>query len=233
MQPIPVSTSAIVSAAKRCVEAGADSIHFHVRNAVGLESLSAADVSVQVKAINEVLPEVPVGISTGEWIQPDPEKRIDAIRHWDYLPDYVSVNGHEEGFEHVVLALRRKGIRIEAGIRDADAARAFVQSGMLCHCFRILIEPVSQDLAKAIACIEAIEEILLGEISSQTVLLHGVDETAWPLLALAAKKTYESRMGFEDALLLPSGQPAQNNEALIQTAIAHYLPNAAAHQKKA
>ena len=215
------------------MQAGADSVHFHVRNAAGLESLSATDVSVQVRAIKEAIPEIPVGISTGAWIEPDLEKRIGAIQHWSYMPDYVSVNGHEEGFEHVVLALRRKGIRIEAGIRDAEAALAFVRTGMLSFCFRILIEPISQDLEEAMATVEAIEEILLGEISNQAVLLHGVDNMAWPMLALAAKKTYESRMGFEDALFLPSGQPAQNNQALIEKAIASYLPHAAANQKKA
>nr|WP_276321246.1 3-keto-5-aminohexanoate cleavage protein [Deinococcus fonticola] len=46
--------------------------------------------------------------------------------------------------------------------------------------------------------------------------MHGMDDVTWPLLRRAARITGASRIGFEDVLTLPDGQPAHSNAQLYQ-----------------
>ncbi|WP_135229069.1 3-keto-5-aminohexanoate cleavage protein [Deinococcus fonticola] len=43
-----------------------------------------------------------------------------------------------------------------------------------------------------------------------------MDDVTWPLLRRAARITGASRIGFEDVLTLPDGQPAHSNAQLYQ-----------------
>ncbi|MEP6687502.1 MAG: 3-keto-5-aminohexanoate cleavage protein [Gemmatimonadales bacterium] len=51
-------------------------------------------------------------------------------------------------------------------------------------------------------------------------LLHGTGPTAWPLLAEAARRGYQARIGLEDRLFLPDGRIAPDNAGLIAAALA-------------
>lgn len=218
---VPVTTDELVEAAKSAVLAGADAIHFHVRDRNGKETLEPLFVNEQVKAVKAAVPETPVGISTGAWIVPDIDQRLAYIREWEELPNFVSVNGHEAGFERIVQAILDKKIGVEAGLNSAQAAADFSGSGLLNECFRLLIEPQEQDLNAALATVKAIEDNLTGRQPHQTVVLHGFDSTCWELLKVAKYKGYDLRIGFEDTLLDPSGAIAESNEALVKAAF-HY-----------
>src|SRR6476646_1027034 len=102
---IPITTGQLCVSAMESVVAGAGAIHFHVRDPAGNETLDFQYVSEQVSGIKTVLPDIPLGISTGEWIEPDISKRISLIKKWNVFPDFVSVNGHETGFELVAEEL--------------------------------------------------------------------------------------------------------------------------------
>jgi len=80
---IPVTSEELVKSAIESVHAGAKEIHFHVRDREGNESLHSYFVEEQVKAIKRALPNIPVGISTGQWIEPDLNRRITLIRNWE------------------------------------------------------------------------------------------------------------------------------------------------------
>jgi uncharacterized protein (DUF849 family) len=49
-------------------------------------------------------------------------------------------------------------------------------------------------------------------------LLHGLGHCAWHLIDLAARRRYDTRMGFEDTLRLPDGSLARSNAELIHAA---------------
>jgi uncharacterized protein (DUF849 family) len=51
------------------------------------------------------------------------------------------------------------------------------------------------------------------------VLLHGLDESCWPLLEHAAARGVQTRIGLEDTLLLPDGSTADGNAALVSAAV--------------
>jgi uncharacterized protein (DUF849 family) len=217
---IPITTEQLCTSAKESVTVGAEAIHFHVRDPAGKETLDFQYVSEQVSGIKTALPGIPVGISTGEWIEPDLSKRIFLIRTWVILPDFASVNGQEAGFEMVADELLKKGVGIEAGINSLQAAVNFRNSGLLKYCFRILLEPGEQELQKALKNLEAIENFLSGLLDKQSVLLHGYDKTCWELLKIAHQKGYDCRVGFEDVLTLPTGKLASSNLELVQEASA-------------
>jgi uncharacterized protein (DUF849 family) len=102
--------------AAACVAAGADAIHMHPRDAEGRETLEAAVVDDVAARVRDACG-VPVGVSTGAWIEPDLERRLDLIRAWS-APDYASVNLSEAGSERVMQALVRRGSRDRGRRRD-------------------------------------------------------------------------------------------------------------------
>jgi len=89
-----VTAEELARDAAACVAAGAGAIHMLPRDADGRETL---DVDACVRAVRAACG-VPVGVSTGAWIEPDLERRLDLIGAWNE-PDYASVNVSEDGFE--------------------------------------------------------------------------------------------------------------------------------------
>jgi uncharacterized protein (DUF849 family) len=64
---------------------------------------------------------------------------------------------------------------------------------------------------------------VLGEVmaagSPAPVLLHGLNESCWPLLEHAGTRGVQTRIGMEDTLLLPDGTTAPDNAALVAAAV--------------
>jgi uncharacterized protein (DUF849 family) len=58
-----------------------------------------------------------------------------------------------------------------------------------------------------------------GVGSPAPVLLHGLDESCWPLLKHAGLCGVQTRIGMEDTLLLPDGTPTPDNAALVAAAV--------------
>lgn len=216
---LPVSSEELAKSAIESIHAGAKEIHFHVRDGEGNETLDADFVNEQVHVIKTALPRVPVGISTGQWIEPDLSRRIALLKNWHYLPDFASVNGNEEGSDVIIAELLRKGIGIEAGISDLQTAKFFRESNLLKHCFRILLEPGEQELPAALDNLKTMEDCLTDIWMGKPVLLHGFDRTCWDILDVAINKGYDLRIGFEDTLRLRSGEIAHNNAELVREVV--------------
>jgi uncharacterized protein (DUF849 family) len=150
---------------------------------------------------------------------PDLGTRIALIEGWDVLPDFASVNFHEIGALEVFRALGDHGIAVEAGIWNLDAARFFRQSGLASRCLRLLIEP-AQEPGNAKVRLNEMEGVLQGIECPR--LLHGFEVFAWEFIALAAGRGYETRIGFEDTLLLPEGNCPKDNGELVNSCAGNY-----------
>lgn len=199
--------------------AGAGAIHFHVRSPDGRESLAAPDVARAVSAVRSACRGAPAGISTGAWIEPDPDRRLSLVRRWHVLPDYASVNFNEPGAVEIAEELLELGVAVEAGLPDPGAAEALVRSGLEDRCLRLLLEPQEPELSAALDTVSAMERVLGGAMAGPASrLLHGVDVTAWPLLQEAARRGYDARIGLEDTLRLPGGELAGDNLELVRAA---------------
>jgi uncharacterized protein (DUF849 family) len=55
--------------------------------------------------------------------------------------------------------------------------------------------------------------------SPAPMLLHGFDESCWPLLEHAGRRGVQARIGLEDTLRLPDGTAAPGNAELVSAAV--------------
>ena len=215
---LPVTPAEQARTAAACRDQGADAVHAHVRDDDGRETLTAGAVGALIRAVRAAAPALPVGISTGAWIVPDPEARAGHVRRWRERPDFASVNFDEPGAADVAGALLALGVGVEAGLASPAAAEAFVASRLAPRCLRVLLEPQEEAVPVALATTASIEQVLSGAGIALPRLLHGTGVTTWPLLAEAARRGCQARIGLEDTLLLPGGEPASDNAALVAAA---------------
>jgi uncharacterized protein (DUF849 family) len=202
------------------VAAGAEEIHVHARDADGLESLDPEAVASTVAALRETT-DVFIGVSTGAWIAAGAE-RLQAVASWRTLPDYVSVNMHEEGAVELAEAVLDRGLGVEAGVWTPEAAGVLATSGLADRCVRILVEPRDDTMDEALVTVDAIVEALDGVAPEVPRLLHGSGPTAWDLVAEAARRGFDTRIGLEDTLRLPDGKLAPGNSELVRVALDLY-----------
>ncbi len=211
--------SVVAEDAARAVEAGAQEVHVHPKNALGQDSLEAADVARWVSAVRAARPAVPVGITTGAWAEPDAERRLEAIASWTDLPDHASVNWHEVGADEVAALLLRRGIAVEAGLWDASGFEVWKRSPVRGDCLRVLIELPDEPAETVRDHAEAMIAHVRLEEPDIPILLHGEERSTWPVYDLAVELGLAARIGLEDTLLLPDGSAAPGNAALVRVAL--------------
>ena len=78
---LPLSVDELAHDAAACVAAGARAIHLHPRDSEGRERLDPDIVDEVVVRVREACG-VPVGVSTGAWIEPNLERRLELVRRW-------------------------------------------------------------------------------------------------------------------------------------------------------
>lgn len=213
-----MTAEAQAAEAQAAVAAGAGAIHVHVRGPDGRESLAALDVAHTLRVIRAACPGVPVGISTAAWIVESAAERLALVEAWQTLPDFVSVNFDEQGAAALAEQLLARGVGVEAGLADAQAAAVFVTSPVRDRCLRILLEPLEQQVEAAQRTVADMEARLEQAGVRLPRLLHGTDATAWHFVLEAATKGQDTRVGLEDMLVLPDGRPAPSNAALVAAA---------------
>lgn len=218
-EAVPMFPHELAAEAQRAVAAGAGALHVHPRRADGSETLDAEACGGAIQAIRAACPGVPVGLSTGVWIEGDPAGRLAQVARWARRPDFVSVNVSEPGTPDLCGLLVTKRIGIEAGLWTVADAEAFVRSGLAERCLRILIEPRESDALEAIATADAIVAVLDRHGIRLPRVLHGEGRPAWAVLEAALERGYDVRIGFEDTLELPDGTRAVDNGSLVAAAV--------------
>jgi uncharacterized protein (DUF849 family) len=151
-----------------------------------------------------------VGLSTAEAIDPDPFARAAAIGTWRRRPDFVSVNLSELGWGEIFRAAVRAGNPVEVGLASPSDAEAFARSGFTHQVLRALIE-IDGGVEEALA----VSRLLADGIPQ---LWHGYGERTWEVIAAGAAKGHDVRVGLEDVLVLPGGEPAADNAELVKAA---------------
>ncbi|MBM0234866.1 3-keto-5-aminohexanoate cleavage protein [Micromonospora sp. STR1_7] len=214
---VPVTPAELAADAARCAALGVAAVHIHPRDASGVESLRPAVIADALTAIRTARPGLPVGVSTGAWIEPDGAARVAAVRAWSVLPDFASVNAHEAGAESVAAALHDRGVLVEVGLWTLDAVEAY--QGWRVPVGRILVECMAEEVPVALADAARILAALPSR-GIPPVLLHAEGPATWPVLADAVSRGLHTRVGLEDTLLLPDGTRAPHNAALVTAALA-------------
>jgi uncharacterized protein (DUF849 family) len=213
---LPVTPDQLAAAALQAHQAGAQAVHMHPKTADGVDSLHADAVDAAVAAVRVAVPGLPLGVTTGFWALPDADARLRAVDGWTVLPDFASLNWHEPGSEDLAHLLLDKGLGVEVGLFHAEAVASWARSDLAQHCMRAMIELGPEaDVAAADDMVERV----LAVGSPAPVLLHGLDESCWPLLEHAGTRGLQMRIGMEDTLKLPDGSVAPDNAALVSAAV--------------
>jgi uncharacterized protein (DUF849 family) len=197
---------------------GYNVFHIHCYDKNGNESLKPEDVTNLVSTVKNISPDIKIGISSGDWIEPDFEKRMSYIKNWSVVPDFISVNMIEDNAIEISNLLISKGIMVEAGLNEKKAAEIFIESRLNAGCCRILIEPEEENLKSAIDTINEIETILNFNQIKLPRLLHGFNSVCWDILEEAKKREYDSRIGMEDTIYLRNGRKAKSNLEILNDA---------------
>ncbi|NED13914.1 3-keto-5-aminohexanoate cleavage protein [Streptomyces sp. SID9124] len=222
---LPVTSAELAVAAREAVAAGAVDIHLHPKDGDARDTLEAPAVAAAVSAVRAAVPGIAVGVTTGAWAVPDPYERAAQVRAWTVLPDHASVNWHEDGATEVARALLDRGIGVEAGIYSGTpAAERFLGWSGSRRVLRVLAEVTEAGAQDALHAAAELLEALRP--AAAPVLLHGEEAAAWPVLRLAAARRLHTRIGLEDVLHLPDGEPAADNASLVRAAhaIIHGAP---------
>jgi uncharacterized protein (DUF849 family) len=213
---LPVTPDQLAAAAVQAHQAGAQAVHMHPKSADGVDSLHGDAVGPAVQAVRAAVPGLPLGVTTGFWALPDADARLRAVEGWTVLPDFASLNWHEPGSEELAHLLLGKGLGVEIGLFHAEAAASWARSDLAQHCMRVMIElQADADVADA----DDLLDRVLAVGSPAPVLLHGLDESCWPLLEHAGARGVQTRIGMEDTLKLPDGSVAPDNAALVSAAV--------------
>ncbi|GGP46897.1 3-keto-5-aminohexanoate cleavage protein [Saccharothrix coeruleofusca] len=214
---LPITPQQLAADAVAVARLGVTSFHLHPRDITGAEVLAGPEVATAVSVVRAAVPRAAIGVTTGAWIEPDPRRRAELVRGWAGLaagkPDFASVNAHEEGWLEVCRALREAGIGVEVGVFHEEAARRLLAAGVPEGTVRLLAEVQPGE-----GVAEAERLLALLEPLGVPVLLHGEDDSAWPVLGHAARLELDTRVGLEDVLTLPDGRPAANNAQLVEQA---------------
>lgn len=209
----------VAADASRAVSLGARELHVHPKDAEGADSLAAEDVDRWLRALRAACPGIPIGVTTGIWIEPDVDRRLAAIAAWTELPDFASVNWHEAGADQVAAQLRSRGVGVEAGIWDATGLDAWRSSAVRGDCLRVLVELPDEAADVVRPHAEGMIAHVRIDEPGIPILLHGEERSTWPAFALAVELGLDSRIGLEDTLRMPDERLAADNAALVRAAL--------------
>ena len=217
--PAPRNPAAIAEAARAAVDAGAQSVHVHAFDDAGRETLEGAACAKVVRAIRAVCPESPISLTTSAAIVGDPRKRFSIVEAWEEMPDLVTANQGEPGIVELCELLLSRGVGIEAGLLSTEDARAFVRSGLAHRCRRVLIEPLDEDPEAAVQQAAKMEDIVMSAGITLEQVHHGYGIACWAVNQRGLDRGHGIRTGLEDVTLLPDGNQARDNAALVAAAV--------------
>ena len=215
---LPTTPAECATTARAVVEAGARAIHVHVRAADGAESIAPDDIARTLTAMRATAPGTPIGVSTHFRILGDVARRREVVAGWSELPDFASVNFNEDGAPDLARQLIDLGVGVEAGLFHAEAARVCVQSGLAPRCLRLMLEPGGGELQEVLQRVAEMEAVLDAARPETPRVLHGGGATSWDIVDEAARRRYQTRVGFEDSLEMPDGRTARDNAEMVAEA---------------
>jgi uncharacterized protein (DUF849 family) len=218
---LPVTAAELARDVAAAVGAGAGAVHLHVKDDRGADTLDAEPLGEVLVAVRAAAPRRPIGVTTGAWALPDPKARVAAIKAWHVVPDFASVNWHEDGADQAAQALLELGVGVEAGLWHEDAVAAWNRSPFRARCLRVLLElPDGLDQTGTLRIADQLlAAVRAGPDEAVPVLLHGEGSSTWPALRYAAELGLPTRIGLEDTLVMPDGSVAADNAALVRRAI--------------
>ncbi len=226
---VPRTTEEIVEASRAVIAAGADVVHAHVITEDGAQTIHPDAIGNWVRAMRAADPSIVIGTTTGLWTVSSHEERMAHVAAWpsDALPDFASVAFCEEGAAAAAELVLERGMILESAVWSMEDVPALLASPALHRNVRVLIEPETEDPEAAVAQCREIAAVIREAGVTAPILYHGYDETVWPVVEAAIADGCETRIGFEDGVLLPDGTMPRDNADLVRAVRALEARNSA------
>jgi uncharacterized protein (DUF849 family) len=218
---VPLTPEEIATDASRAVALGAAVVHAHARTPDGEQTIHPDAIGAMVRAVRAADPSVIIGTTTGLWTCAGHDERMRHLSEWPEgaLPDFASIAFSEEGAAEAAELLLSRGIVLESAVWSMDDVSSLLASPTLHDNVRILIEPETADAERAVAECREIAGVLREAGTPCSILYHGHNDTAWPVLRAAVEDGVEARIGLEDVTCGSAGEAA-DNAAMIAEAMA-------------
>lgn len=214
---VPLTPDDAARDAARCAALGAAAIHVHPRLPDGRQTLEPTIAAATVGAIRGLCPRTPVGLTTSLAAEPDPDRRLFLVKRWTILPDFASVNLREPGALAVCHALWDRGIAVEAGVWTVEDAEILIRTGNLAARFlRVLVEVFEPLPEGAVVASRSISQTLSKAGLRLPEVHHGDGHATWAVLKDAVARGHGIRIGLEDTVTGPNGEPVKDNADLLQ-----------------
>jgi uncharacterized protein (DUF849 family) len=215
---VPLTPAEIATDASRAVALGAAVVHAHARSGDGEQSIHPDDVGAMVRAVRAADASVIIGTTTGLWTCAGHDERIRHVSDWPEgaLPDFASIAFSEEGAAEAAELLVSRGIVLESAVWSMADVPNLLASPTLHDNVRILIEPETEDADQAVADCRGIASVLRDAGATCSILYHGHNGTAWPVLRAAVEDGVEARIGLEDVTCSSAGEAADNAAMIVE-----------------
>lgn len=217
---VPHTPDEIAADTVAAVAAGAQSVHVHVFDDEGRQTLAPDYIARVLKTVRAASSHTPISLTTSADVEADPASRYRAVEAWTELPDLVTANQGEDGIADLCELLVSRGVGIEAGLLSLGDARAFVASGAARWCVRVMVEPLDADPDAAVAHAEAIEKLVTEAGITLEQVHHGDGIASWSVNQRAVPLGHGIRTGLEDTPVLPDGRQARDNTDCVTAAVA-------------
>jgi uncharacterized protein (DUF849 family) len=215
---MPRTAEEIAQDAAACVAAGATLLHLHAFDDDGLETLGAGPVGRMLTAVRRACPGIPLNVTTFAAIVPDPRERFALVSAWRILPDLISANQGEAGIDELSEMLAGRGVAVEACVLSPHDAHLLARAGRFERFARVVVEPLVDDVAEALALDAEMQAILADADVTLPQLHHGVGVASWQVLRRAAAQGHSIRTGLEDTGAAEDGSPVASNAELARAA---------------
>lgn len=218
LHQVPMTPIEIADASVRCTALGAAVIHAHARTEDGAQTIEDHYINDMVLAIKNADSNIVVGTTTGLWTCDGHKDRMKKVRSWrnGLKPDFASVAYCEENPDEVAELILEMGMDLESAVWSYDDVPILLSSPFLKENVRILIEPETNDIDEAIRmCLDIAGQF--REVTDIPILLHGFEETFWPIVELSIKQGFQTRIGFEDTMHTRDNVAARSNDDLFKS----------------
>jgi hypothetical protein len=132
------------------------------------------------------------------------------------------LNGRRSPVDHPAVPITPDQLAVAAAevvAAGAEAAGRFQPpNGWL----RILVEIADATAETATIRADEILDVLYAARMAAPILLHGEDESCWPLVAHAGRRGLATRIGLEDVLTGPDGRDVPGNAELVRLALVEW-----------
>jgi len=224
---VPISISEIAQTALDCFQAGADSLHLHVRDANGAHSLDPVAYKEAISAVTELAPDMAIQITTESAGFFDTATQFHCLK--STVPNAASIAIREIAHD-TSQAANIYGFCAEANIavqhilydtNDVILLRKWMTKGwvpaqmnsvlFVLGKYQPMVRASPKDLQPYLDAIEGLN-------LNWTVCAFGRNELSCAKAALQMGGNI--RIGFENNTLLPNGSPAINNTQSVAVAAA-------------